>query len=275
MADQPLVVVTGAGGQVGMALRTVMPQATFATHQQLDVTDERAVTRALEGATCVVHLAAMTNVDRCQLDPDAAWKVNHRGTRTICRAAAGQARVIYLSTDYVFNGSKQGEYDEDDATDPINVYGQTKLAGETEVLATAGGLVIRTSWVFGEGANFVRSILSAARAKKRLRVVADQVGRPTSATGLAAAIHALVDRPETGVLHVSGEGEPTTWAGLAEFALRESGLPDDVEPISTAQYAAPAPRPANSTLSLRRARQLGVPLSDWRADVRRFVGSSA
>jgi dTDP-4-dehydrorhamnose reductase len=273
MADQSHVVVTGAGGQVGKALQAVLPGLRYLTRGQLDVTDRRATADALREATCVVHLAAMTHVDRCQREPDEAWAANHVGTLNVCAAAPPGARVIYLSSDYVFDGDKEGAYEEDDAPHPINVYGETKLAGEREVLRRPDGLVIRTSWVYGEGANFLRTILAAARSGKRLRVVADQVGRPTSADSLAAALGHVLDRPTAGVLHVAGDGEPATWADLAETALQDAGLPAEVEHITGAEYAAPAPRPANSTLSLARARRLGVPLRDWRGEVSRFVRS--
>jgi dTDP-4-dehydrorhamnose reductase len=274
MADQPGIVVTGAGGQVGLALRRHLPGARFLTHAELDVCDEAAAHEALAGAGCVVHLAAMTHVDRCEQEPERAWEVNTQGTIHVCRAAT-DARVIYLSTDYVFPGDREAEWREADHTAPLNTYGESKLGGERAVLQIRDGLVVRTSWVYGEGRNFLRTILGAAREGRELRVVDDQVGRPTSAETLAEAIAWLVERPLQGILHVADGGEPVSWAGLAEFALAEAGLEAPVERITSEQFGAPARRPANSTLALRRAQGMGVPLGDWRERVSAYVRAAA
>jgi dTDP-4-dehydrorhamnose 3,5-epimerase len=189
--------------------------------------------------------------------------VNAGGAANV--AAAG-ARVIHLSTDYVFSGEEPGEYAEDARTGPLGAYGRTKLAGELAVLDRPGNLVVRTSWVYGEGRNFIRSILAAERAGNDLRVVSDQRGRPTWAGDIARAVAHLAGRGDTGVVHVTGAGEPCTWADLAELVV---GHP--VERITSEEFGAPAPRPRNSVLSLRRARSLGVPLADWRDSVMRYL----
>jgi len=255
--------VTGAGGQLGLALRDELPGATFLTRDDLDVTNDAAVRGTLGGADVVIHCAAMTNVDRCETDPGAAEAVNTRGTKHVAEAAR---RVILVSTDYVFDGAKDGEYAEDDAVNPINVYGRTKLAAERAVLGTGRGLVVRTSWVFGEGRNFVRSILDAERAGRPLRVVDDQRGRPTHAAALARAVAYLAGRDDTGVVHAAGDGAPCTWAGLAEAAV---GHP--VTRVSSGDWGAAAPRPRNSVLALHKARSLGVPLTDWRTSLRTYL----
>jgi dTDP-4-dehydrorhamnose reductase len=255
--------VTGAGGQVGLALRDHLPGAAFATHAELDVTDADAVREAARGADLVVHAAAMTDVDGCERDPDRAQAVNAGGAENV--AAAG-VRVIHLSTDYVFSGDADGEYGEDDPTGPLGAYGRSKLAGERAVLARPGNLVVRTAWVYGEGRNFIRSILGAERAGKHLRVVDDQRGRPTWAGDVARAIGFLAGGDDTGILHVTGAGEPCSWADLAEVVV---GHP--VERITSEEFGAPAPRPRNSTLSVERARSLGVPLADWRDSVTRYL----
>jgi dTDP-4-dehydrorhamnose reductase len=263
LGARPNVLVTGAGGQVGLALRDHLPEATFLTRAALDITDAAAVSEALARADLVVHAAAMTDVDGCERDPGRAEAVNAGGARNV---AAACARVIHLSTDYVFSGSAPGEYAEDDPTGPLGAYGRSKLAGEQAVLARPQNLVVRTSWVYGEGRNFIRSILAAERAGKALRVVDDQRGRPTWAADVAAAIAFLAGRDDTGILHVTGAGEPCTWADLAEVVV---GHP--VERITSEEFGAPAPRPRNSVLSLERARSLGVPLADWRDSVMRFL----
>ncbi len=255
--------MTGAGGQVGLALRDHLPAAEYLSHAELDVTDADAVREALGGADLVVHAAAMTNVDGCELDPGRAEAVNAGGAANV--ASAG-ARVIHLSTDYVFSGAEPGEYAEDASTGPLGAYGRSKLAGEQAVLGRPGNLVVRTSWVYGEGRNFIRSILAAERAGKALRVVDDQRGRPTWAGDVARAVAYLAGRADTGVVHVTGAGDPCTWADLAEVVV---GHP--VERITSEEFGAPAPRPRNSVLSLRRARGLGVPLADWRESVKRYL----
>ena len=263
MGSDPIVYVTGADGQVGRALRTRLPGARFLTRAELDVTDRRAVAETLDGADLVVHCAAMTDVDGCERDPDRADEVNARGSEHV---AASARRVIMLSTDYVFDGSEAGEYTEDAQVSPINAYGRSKLGGERAVLAAGQNLVVRTSWVFGDGKNFVRAIVSADRAGRPLRVVSDQRGRPTFAGDLADALVFLADRDDHGVLNVAGDGAPATWAELAELAV---GHP--VEHVTTAAWGAPAPRPLSSVLGLGRARSLGVPLKDWRTSAHRYV----
>jgi dTDP-4-dehydrorhamnose reductase len=255
--------VTGAGGQLGLALRDHLPGAKLLTHGDLDVTDERAVHRALGGADLVIHCAAMTNVDGCEEDADTAEVVNVYGAAHVAAAAA---RVILISTDYVFDGTNDDEYVEDDVPNPINVYGSTKLAAEHAVLSTGRALVVRTSWVFGEGRNFVQSIVNADRAGTALRVVDDQHGRPTHAGDLACAVAFLADRRDIGIVHVAGDGPPCTWADVAEEAV---GHP--VTRVSSDDWGAAAPRPRNSVLSLTKARELGVPLTDWKTSLRAYI----
>jgi dTDP-4-dehydrorhamnose reductase len=235
------------------------------------------VRAAVEGTDAVVHLAAMTNVDDCEVEPDRAWTVNAEGTRHVAEAAAErQGRVIYLSTDYVFDGTKQGEYLEDDTPKPINVYGRTKLEGERHASVVPDAAIVRTSWVIGEGRNFVRTIVSAAREGKALRVVDDQLGRPSFADDLARAIVHVLEHGITDVVNVAGDGDPCTWADLAELALRGVGLDSAVERVDSETYERAAgrvvaPRPTNSVLALQKAHRLGVPLGSWRMSLERYV----
>jgi dTDP-4-dehydrorhamnose reductase len=211
----------------------------------------------------VVHAAAMTDVDGCERDEAAAFAANAVAARNVAETGA---RMLQLSTDYVFSGSSDAPYAESDPTGPISAYGRSKLAGEQAVLARPGNLVVRTSWVYGDGRNFFRAILAAERAGRTLRVVDDQRGRPTAADDLARALAYLVTLDVSGIVHVTGAGEPCTWADLAEIAV---GHP--VERITTAEFGAPAPRPRSSVLALDRARALGVPLADWADSVRRYL----
>jgi dTDP-4-dehydrorhamnose reductase len=281
MAGPPIVLVTGGDGQVGRALRPLLPTARYATRDELDVTDRARTHEAIAGADVVVHLAAMTDVDRCEREPRLAEEVNDAGSRNVAAAArAAGARVMGVSTEYVFDGTAPGEYTEADQPRPLSVYGRTKLAGEEALLEAGQNTIVRTSWVYGDGRNFIRTILRAASSGQALAVVDDQVGRPTAADDLARAIvHLLsIDRPR--LLHVTGDGPPTSWAGVAERALAAAGLEVPVEHVSTVEYgrrmdSALAQRPSNSVLSLDRARGLGVPLSDWRTSVSAYAVGTA
>jgi dTDP-4-dehydrorhamnose reductase len=263
VGSDPRVLVTGAGGQVGRALRAHLHRAVYLDRSALDVCDPEAVQGAFGRGDVVVHTAAKTDVDGCERDPDAAFAANAEAARSVAETGA---RVIHISTDYVFDGRSDAPYREDDPTGPLSVYGRSKLAGERAVLARPGNLVVRTSWVYGDGRNFFRAILAAERAGRDLRVVDDQRGRPTAAADLARALAYLVSADVSGVVHVTGDGEPCTWADLAELAV---GHP--VERISTEEFGAPAPRPRSSLLALDRARALGVPLADWHDSVRRYL----
>jgi dTDP-4-dehydrorhamnose reductase len=277
LGSDPVVLVTGAGGQVGEALRRRLPQGRFPSHVELDVTDSAGVRSATKGADAVIHLAALTHVDDCERRPEVAFAVNAEGTRIVAEAAEVEgARVIFLSTDYVFDGTQDSEYVEEDAPAPINVYGRSKLRGERHVAERRGNLIVRTSWVFGNGRNFVRAILAAAGRGDGVVVVDDQMGRPTSAEALASALAHLVEEPMGGIIHVAGDGTPCTWADLAESALAAAGLPVEVERIDSQTYARTAdkvvaPRPRNSSLSLAKARRYRVPLQGWGEALRDYV----
>jgi dTDP-4-dehydrorhamnose 3,5-epimerase len=273
--------VTGGDGQVGRALRPLLPAARYATRDELDVTDEARAHDAIAGANVVVHLAAMTNVDRCEREPVLAEQVNAAGSRNVAAAAHGTgARVIGVSTDYVFDGTAPGEYTEADQPRPLSVYGRTKLAGELALLEAGDNTVIRTSWVYGDGRNFIRTILNAASSGRALAVIDDQVGRPTAADDVARAILYLLSVDPPRLVHVTGDGPPTSWAGVAERSLAAAGLAVPVEHVSTMEYgrrmdSAPAQRPSNSMLSLDCARGLGVPLCDWRTSVSAYARATA
>ncbi|HEY2790585.1 MAG TPA: NAD(P)-dependent oxidoreductase, partial [Gaiellales bacterium] len=240
-----------------------LPHAVFLDRAGLDVCDGEAVRAALRPDDVVIHAAAMTDVDGCERDPETAFAVNAAGAASV---AATGARTILLSTDYVFDGAAARAYAEDDPTGPLSAYGRSKLEAERVVLGRPGNLVVRTSWVYGDGRNFIRSVLAAERAGKELRVVADQRGRPTWAGDLAAALAYLVSAGTTGIVHVTGAGEPCTWADLAELVVGHA-----VRRISSAEFGAAALRPRSSVLDLARARALGVPLADWHRSVRRYL----
>jgi dTDP-4-dehydrorhamnose reductase len=262
---------------VGQALRPHLPSARFLDHAGLDVTDAAAVRAVVAGCDVVIHLAAMTHVDACETNPELARRVNDEGTSHVTAAAAAAgAKVIYTSTDYVFDGTKTGEYLETDAPRPLNVYGATKLAGERHVRKYSDNLAVRTSWVIGKGRNFVGTMLAAARQREVLTVVDDQRGRPTFASDLGPALLYLIDAGASGLLHVAGDGPPCSWADLAEAALAEVGSATKVERVTTEAYRASAAgvvaeRPRNSVLCLDEARHQGVPLRNWHASLSDYL----
>jgi dTDP-4-dehydrorhamnose reductase len=245
-------VILGAGGMLGRALRKELPDALPLTRAELDVTDAAAIASAIgDGVSVVFNAAADTKVDDAENGP-RHLSVNGEAVGALARRCAEVgARFVHVSTDYVFNGKGTRPYRETDPTDPVNAYGRGKLAGE-ELALKAGGsaLVVRTSWIFGAGGvNFVDTILKAAESGKReLSVVADQTGRPTYATDLAAALVHLARREASGIVHFANSGE-ATWYELAREALRVAGFEDViVHPCTSAQFPRPARRPAYSVL---------------------------
>jgi dTDP-4-dehydrorhamnose reductase len=251
------ILVTGAAGQLGRALRPALEPrhaVTWTDLPQLDVCDEdalRAAGRAVR-PEAILHLAAWTDVDACEADPERATRINALGTRHAARAAAEVgARLVFLSSDYVFDGRLTRPYREDDAPNPLNAYGRSKLDGEAAVIELAPRhRIVRTSGLFGPGgANFPGAILRARARDGRVRVVADQTCRPTYAAHLAAALASIVEAAgEGGVLHVASAGA-TSWFDFARAVLRAAGDdPAAVEPIASAALDRRARRPANSVL---------------------------
>ncbi len=226
-------------------------------------------------AEIIIHCAAYTDVDGCTRDPDRAWASNAVATENVADAAqALQARLLYVSTDYVFEGTKAEPYLEDDEPAPLTVYGESKLAGERAVAAILPDhLIVRTQWLYGPGGkNFVASILKAARSRKRLQVVHDERGCPTYAPDLAEAIWRLLHTEATGIVHVTNRGACTRLE-LALAALEEAGLSDiEVEGIPSAAWDSPTRRPTNAVLGDTRLAALGLePLRPWREALVEYV----
>jgi dTDP-4-dehydrorhamnose reductase len=265
--------VPPAGGADGGILATVAPGSfdVLSTDiDTLDVVDRDAVGAAVEAfrPDIVLHGGAFTAVDACESDPDTAYAVNSLGTRNMAEAAVRVgAHLVYISTDYVFDGTLDRPYVEWDEPRPRSVYGASKLGGELEVRALCGanGTVVRTAWVSGaHGANMVKTVLRLATADPRgiLRFVDDQHGCPTFTADLARAVVRLALDRRPGTFHVTNQGE-TTWFGFARATLDAAGLdPSRVEPITTSELdpPRPAPRPANSRLDNAALRLSGLEL---------------
>ena len=282
--DRRKAVVTGALGQVGVELLRGAPpqwQALGFGKPELDVTDAAALRAVFERErpAVVINAAAYTAVDAAEANAPAAELINAHGAELVAAAAERiGARIIHLSTDFVFDGERGTPYRPDDEPRPLSVYGRTKLAGEREVLGRGGGgaLVLRTAWVYAShGRNFARSMLARMRQGDALRVVADQVGTPTWAGGLARAIWAAADRPALGgILHWTDAGV-ASWYDFAE-AIRDEALAAglleraaQIHPIRTGEYPAAARRPAFSVLDKSTSgAALGLEPVHWRANLR-------
>jgi dTDP-4-dehydrorhamnose reductase len=256
----PRVLITGAGGQLGAALRETFPGSLALTREQLDVRSELPADLR---ADLVLHAAAYTNVDRAEAQPAEAEAVNVAGTR---RTAELGAPLVYYSTDYVFDGSASAPYTESSPTAPINAYGRSKLAGEREV---SRGWIVRTSWLFGwTSRNFVRTMLELGRERDEVRVVDDQRGCPTFVGHLAAATRELVtlDRSrDVETYHLAAAGE-CTWAEFAEAIFEDAGLDCRVVRVTSAEFPRPARRPAYSVLRSERPEAPALP--HWREGLR-------
>jgi dTDP-4-dehydrorhamnose reductase len=250
------ILVTGAAGQLGRALRPVLEPrhaVRWTDLRDLDICDPESVHAGVRAADpeVILHLAAWTDVDGCEQEPEAAFRVNALGTHHVAQAAAeAGARLVFLSTDYVFDGRREQPYREEDAPHPLNVYGRSKLDAEGTVQAlVARHRIVRTSGLFGLGErNFPAAVLRAHARDGRVRVVTDQVCRPTYAGHLADALAAIVASDANGIVHVASAGA-TSWFEFARAVLRAAGADASaVEPIRSEALGRPARRPANSVL---------------------------
>jgi dTDP-4-dehydrorhamnose reductase len=272
------VLITGASGMLGRALLACAPpevQPAGVGSAEGDLTEPQAAVALLTRYQphAVIHCAAWTDVEGCTRDPARAMLVNGAATANVAQACGRHhARLIYLSTDYVFVGDLGRAYVETDNPRPLNAYGESKLAGERVAAELADHLIVRTQWLYGPGGkNFVATIVKAARQRPALRVVADEWGSPTYVLDLAQALWRVAAMDLTGVLHLTNSGV-CTWHELASAALAAAGLPTVVEPISAAEWASPTVRPKYSPLANARWLALGQrPLRPWQQAVTEYV----
>ncbi len=275
------LLITGATGQLGtdlvLSAQKSGHQVIATIHADLDITDKSQVDRVVgeAKADAIIHAAAWTAVDACESDPQRAMSVNRDGTANIVSAARKSgSRVIYISTDYVFDGTKPTPYIESDSPNPRSVYGASKLAGEQQLDLTTDQ-IIRISWVCGEhGANMAKTILRLAATSQTLTFVDDQIGSPTFTSDAAPAIVDFAVSSRAGIWHVTNQGS-TSWFGFAQDVLSAAGLdPNRVQPISTADFRPqrPAKRPANSVLENAQMREAKLTLlDDYHTPLQRLV----
>jgi dTDP-4-dehydrorhamnose reductase len=277
------ILVTGAGGQLGQdCLRVIGEKHTVhgRTSGQLDITKLEQVQREIRmlQPDALVNCAAYTAVDKCETEQEACWAVNAQGAGHLAEVCAAEnVRLIHISTDYVFAGDKPipQVYTEQDPVGPLSVYGKSKLAGEQVIQEKMDNfLILRTSWLYGmEGNNFLKTMLRLALAdpERTIRVVNDQYGSLTWTMTLARQIDQVLSSELTGIAHATAEGS-STWYEGAKYFLESLGIDFSLDPCTTAEYPAPAHRPANSILenSLLKEHNLNL-MQSWQQDIDDFV----
>lgn len=277
------IIVTGSNGQLGQELQRLAPAFPsytfhFFDRAELDITDAGQVHRmfaSLKPAFCI-NCAAYTAVDKAESDQDTAFAINAEGSKNLAAASKEQgARFVHVSTDYVFNGRGEKPYREEDPTDPVNLYGASKLKGEQLVLELApDSVVIRTSWVYSAyGNNFVKTMLRLMQSRTEISVVADQVGSPTYAADLAEAIVQIIGsgKWQGGIYHFSNDGV-ISWHEFAREIQHYTHLDCTVHPITTEQYPTPAKRPKYSVMDKQKVQQMyGITLVPWRSSLYRCL----
>jgi len=270
------ILITGAKGQLGTELQRVLKGHTLILRfwPDFDLLKPDAESQVVDARPEVlIHAAAYTDVECAESEPETAMAVNGEGTARMASAAVRcGARLFYISTDYVFDGTKRTPYEESDPPHPLNAYGWSKLEGERQALARCPDtLVVRTSWLYGpHGKNFVRTILERAAREPELAVVADQQGSPTYAGDLATALSRMLTMDLRGVVHASGTGS-CSWYEFASAIVALAGLPAKVRPITTARSATRVNRPPYSVLANRVLAQRGITLPHWKDALTRFM----
>lgn len=276
------IIVTGCNGQLGRAVNEFYkgaPDIDFVNTDvgELDITSIDRVMELVREVKpyAIINCAAHTNVDGCETDYDNAFRINAVGPRNLSIAARETgAKLMHVSTDYVFDGkNRENPYVETDKPDPCSAYGSTKLAGERFVRDFADRyFILRTAWLYGDGKNFVKTMLRLSETNEKIRVVNDQVGSPTSAAELAKAIGALLFTENYGLFHATCEGS-CSWADFTKEIFRLAGKSTRVEEISTEEYGAPAPRPAYSILENRMFKlTTDFMFADWHDAIAAYLG---
>ena len=273
------ILVTGAAGQLGreIAKQGQEHELILTDIDNLDITDGKATMFFFRDVKpdAVIHCAAYTNVDGAEADADGAFKVNVIGSQNIAAGCLETgARLVYVSTDYVFDGAGSTQYREFDAVNPQTVYGRTKWQGEEIVRQILGRhYIIRTAWLYGEGNNFVRTMLRLAETQSSLRVVADQIGTPTSTVDLAWSVFRMLASDAYGTYHATCQGQ-CSWYEFAREIFLRTGKAVEVVPVTTAEFIRPAKRPAYSVLDNYMLRMsVGDPTRHWQEALHEYLNA--
>lgn len=274
------ILVTGASGQLGYDVERELERRGIehlgTSSRELDITDRAAVEHLMQSyrPDAVVHCAAYTKVDLAEDEPERCWAVNADGTRNMAAACRKTgAKLLYISTDYVFPGTGERSYETGDPTGPVNTYGRSKLAGELAVQSLLEKyFIVRISWVFGKnGNNFVKTMLRLAETKAELSVVCDQIGSPTYTADLAPLLCDMVQTERYGVYHATNEGT-CAWSEFAEAIFELAGRQVVVHPIPTSAYPTRAARPLNSRMSKECLHSNGFQeLPEWKNALARYL----
>ncbi len=273
--------VTGADGQLGRALQRIV-DGKFTDTNDLDITSRNDVLdQDISPYEAVINAAAFTNVDGAELSENnsAAWSVNVEGTGYLALLARkNDLPLVHVSTDYVFDGTKSGEYTEDDTPNPLSMYGLTKWMSEAAAKESPKHYVLRTSWVIGDGDNFVRTMLKLGQTMNELSIVSDQIGRPTFTNTLAeAAVQFASSKSEFGIYNVSNSGGPVSWADFARSIFEEAKLEVNVTDVTTKEYFKDKPhaaRPLNSVFNLEKSLSAGIIFPDWRDELIKYIAEN-
>lgn len=278
MKDSEIFIV-GANGQLGTALRTQYPRARFADVTELDITSRKSVDSFdWTGIKVIINAAAYTNVDGAETPEGriAAWKVNALGIANLTHPAwRNDMIIVHISTDYVFDGSINN-HKEDEPFSPLSVYGASKAAGDLLAAQNDKHYILRTSWVIGEGKNFVRTMLELGHKGINPAVVHDQIGRLTFTSELVRAIeHLLASKAPFGTYNISNSGEPASWADITRQIFKFANLPNNVTNVTTDDYytgkLSIAPRPLKSSLDLSKIQSIGFKPNDWKEDLKKYI----
>jgi dTDP-4-dehydrorhamnose reductase len=271
------ILIFGASGLLGNAIMREWTTDSVAglSSKDVDIRDQQAVDRVIGDARpgWIIHAAAYTDVDGCESNRELAMSVNRDGAAHVAESAKRHnARLLFLSTDYVFDGTKNSPYEVMDERAPINLYGESKAEAELKLLTIIPDCtIVRTSWVFGKGGRcFPETILRLATTRPELSVVNDQRGSPTYTVDLARAIIELCRKNASGIIHVTNAGD-CTWFDFATEIVRAAGLPAEVHPVATEQFPRPAKRPAYSVLSPVSREKLGISMPDWQDALARYL----
>ncbi len=272
--------ITGVNGQLGYDVKRELLERGYTdilapTRVDLDITNEDAVKKMIREyrPSVIFHCAAYTAVDKAEEEQEKCYQVNVLGTKYLTEAAKEMdAKIIYISTDYVFDGTKEGLYQIEDKVNPVNYYGKTKYLGENFIREYDNHIIVRISWVFGvNGKNFIRTMLNLAESHKELNVVCDQIGSPTYTKDLAGLLVNMFLSNVKGLYHVTNEGY-CSWYEFAEFIFKESRKKVKVHPILTKDYKTIAKRPLNSKLSKESLDDIGMKrLPEWQDAVKRYI----
>ncbi|MBO5454844.1 MAG: dTDP-4-dehydrorhamnose reductase [Clostridia bacterium] len=274
------ILITGADGQLGfevirrLKLEDESLNITATDVNSLDICNIEEVEKALKGIDVVINCAAFTNVDLCESEIEAAYKINCDGVKNLADVCNKEnAVLIHISTDYVFDGNKTTPYTEEDKVNPVTVYGKSKLAGEREAEKCRKHFILRTSWLYGEnGKNFVKTMISLSKTKEFLKVVDDQTGTPTSAFDLAKVIYLFINCNDYGIYHCTGNGQAVSWYEFTKEIFRIKGIATPVYPCSSEEFNAKAPRPHYSVLENRKLQNIGKDIMrDWKIALNEFL----